>query len=96
MGKEGQIKEWDLIQVIRYHYHNGKSNQIKTQIRKSIRSKENYFKDTMKGQGSFGYDIKDKKLVIHPTNSKWVEKIFDWYDKGKSTTWIRRQLLERS
>ena len=59
-------------------------NQIKTQIRKSIRSKKRLFTEGcyMKGDSPFGYDLKDKKLVPHPINSKWVEKIFDWYDKG--------------
>jgi site-specific DNA recombinase len=97
VGERGQLKEWGfetkLLDTIITMVN---QNQIKTQIRKSIRSKRRLFKEGyyMKGQGSFGYDLKDKKLVIHPTNSKWVEKIFDWYDKGKSTTWIRRQLFE--
>ena len=97
VGKEGQIKEWDfntkLLDTIITMVN---QNQIKTQIRKSIRSKKRLFTEGcyMKGDSPFGYDLKDKKLVPHPINSKWVEKIFDWYDKGKSTTWIRRKLFE--
>ena len=97
VGKSGQLKEWGfetkLLDTIITMVN---QNQIKTQIRKSIRSKRRLFTEGcyMKGQSPFGYDLKDKKLVLHPTNSQWVEKIFDFYEKGKSTTWIRTHLFE--
>ena len=36
----------------------------------------------------------DKKLEIDEENSEWVKKIYDWYDCGKSTIWIREQLFQ--
>ena len=98
VGERGQLKEWGfetkLLDTIITMVN---QNQIKTQIRKSIRSKQRLFKEGyyMKGESPFGFDLKDKKLIPHPINSKWVEKIFDWYDKGKSTTWIKRELFEK-
>jgi site-specific DNA recombinase len=97
VGERGSLKEWGfetkLLDTIITMVN---QNQIKTQIRKSIRSKKRLFQEGcyMKGQSPFGYDLKDKKLILHPTNSQWVEKIFNWYDKGKSSTWIRQQLFE--
>ena len=97
VGKSGQLKEWGfetkLLDTIITMVN---QNQIKTQIRKSIRSKRKLFQEGyyMKGDCPFGYDLEDKRLVIHPINSKWVEKIYNWYDMGKSSTWIRQQLFE--
>ena len=35
----------------------------------------------------------DKKLELHEEKSKWVKKIYNWYDEGKSTVWIRNELF---
>lgn len=40
----------------------------------------------------YGYEIKNKKLSIHPEESKWVKKMFDWFYKGKTQIWIKSQL----
>ena len=63
VGKSGQLKEWGfetkLLDTIITMVN---QNQIKTQIRKSIRSKRRLFQEGyyMKGQSPFGYDLKDK------------------------------------
>ncbi len=36
------------------------------------------------GQPAFGYDVKDKKLVINPKESKVVHKIFDMFEQTHS------------
>jgi DNA invertase Pin-like site-specific DNA recombinase len=40
----------------------------------------------------FGYESVDKKLSVHPEESKWVKNIFKWYYDGKSIMWIKSQL----
>jgi len=40
----------------------------------------------------FGYESVDKKLSIHPEESKWVKKMFKWYYDGKTIMWIKSQL----
>ena len=47
-------------------------HQIRTQVRKSIRSKRKLFQDGcyMKGDPPFGYKLKNKKLVIDKEESK--------------------------
>ena len=40
----------------------------------------------------YGYKIVDKKLAIHPEESKWVKKIFKWCISGKSNIWIKSEL----
>jgi DNA invertase Pin-like site-specific DNA recombinase len=44
------------------------------------------------GQAPYGYKIVDKKLVLHPEESKWVKQIFDWLYESKTTQWIKSQL----
>jgi len=70
-------------------------NQIRQQVSKSIRSRVKLFNEGcyMKGSPPFGYKLVDKKLEIHEENSEWVKKIFNWYDEGKSTVWIRNELF---
>ena len=50
----------------------------------------------MKGDPPFGYKLVDRTLEIHDVNSDWVRKIFNWYDQGKSTYWIRTELFNNS
>jgi DNA invertase Pin-like site-specific DNA recombinase/DNA-binding transcriptional ArsR family regulator len=40
----------------------------------------------------FGYELVDKKLSIHPDESKWVKEMFKWFYNGKSIIWIKSQL----
>ena len=40
----------------------------------------------------YGYKLVDKKLTIHPEESKWVKEIFKWCLSGKSNIWIKSQL----
>ena len=44
------------------------------------------------GHPPFGYQIEDKRLVIHPVESEWVKKMFEWYYEGRSIMWIKTQL----
>ena len=54
--------------------------------------KKHYGKDKTFG-GYFGYQIKDKKLEIEPTEMKWVKFVYGNYIEGKSKDWIRNQSL---
>lgn len=49
----------------------------------------------MGGPPPFGYQIKDKKLELHPDESKWVKNIYEWYGAGRSTEWIRSNLNQK-
>jgi hypothetical protein len=40
----------------------------------------------------YGYETIGKKLSPHPEESKWVKKIFGWFQDGKSIIWIKSQL----
>jgi site-specific DNA recombinase len=96
VGTNKEPKEWsfqvDLIDTIITKVN---QDQIQRQVRKSIRSKRKLFEDGcyMKGDPPFGYKLVDKRLVIDPENSEWIKNIFDWYNSGKSTVWIRQQLF---
>ena len=46
----------------------------------------------MGGTITFGYKSVDKKYQIELEESKWVKKIFNWYENGKSTKWIKTEL----
>ncbi len=46
------------------------------------------------GPTPFGYMTKDKRLVPNEEESKWVNFIFDEYNKGQSVNWIRKRLFE--
>ena len=97
VGMNENPKKWDfttdLIDTIITKVN---QNQIQKQVRKSIRSKRKLFQEGcyMKGDPPFGYKLVDKKLELHEENSEWVRRIFDWYDLGKSTVFIRQQLFQ--
>ena len=97
VGMEGKPKKWDfttdLIDTIITKVN---QNQIQKQVRKSIRSKRKLFQDGcyMKGDPPFGYKLVDKKLELHEENSEWVKQIYEWYNQGKSTVYIRQQLFQ--
>jgi DNA invertase Pin-like site-specific DNA recombinase len=44
------------------------------------------------GPPAYGYQIIDKRLSVHPEESKWVKKMFKWYYDGKTIMWIKSQL----
>jgi len=44
------------------------------------------------GPPPFGYELKNKKLVSHPDESKWLKRIFNEYSKGTSTMDIKTML----
>lgn len=46
----------------------------------------------MGGPPPFGYEIKDKKLVIEPAEAKWVKRIFEMYADRISTMDIKIEL----
>ncbi|MBT5215495.1 recombinase family protein [Candidatus Woesearchaeota archaeon] len=96
VGSSTIPKKWDWItDLVDTIITKVNQNQIRTQVRKSIRSKRKLFQEGcyMKGDPPFGYELIDKKLSLHPIHSDWVKKIFTWYDKGKSTWWIRNELF---
>ena len=97
VGMSTTPKKWDwMTDLVDTIITKVNQHQIKTQVRKSIRSKRKLFQEGcyMKGEPPFGYDLKDKKLVPHKKNSEWVKKMFSWYDNGKSTIYIRSKLYE--
>lgn len=44
------------------------------------------------GPPTFGYKLKEKKLVVDKTESEWVKTIFEMYSKKKSTMEIKQVL----
>jgi hypothetical protein len=95
-GLDTTPKKWDWItDLVDTIITKVNLNQIKTQVRKSNRSKRRLFQQGyyMKGTPCFGYYLDDRKLRLDPVQSEWVKKIFDWYDSGKSNYWIRQQLF---
>lgn len=46
------------------------------------------------GPPPFGYQLENKQLVIHPTESKWVVKIFEKFRDTKSIDQIRTMLMD--
>lgn len=44
------------------------------------------------GPPPFGYQIVEKKLTLHPEESKWVKKMYGWYYDRKTIIWIKSQL----
>jgi len=96
VGNNKEPKKWDFItDLVDTIITKVNQHQIRTQVKKSIRSKVKLFNEGcyMKGDPPFGYKLVDKKLEIDEEKSKWVKKIFDWYDDGKSTHWIRNELF---
>lgn len=61
----------------------------RTRLGKLSRVKNGFW---MGGPPPFGYQIKDKKLILHDEESKWVKKMYEWYNNGKSTEWIKSEL----
>ena len=76
------------------------SNSIENKIRrkKSMEGKVRHFQSGGFRGGTFPYGYESlvfegkKMLVPHEQESKWVRKMFEWYDNGKSTKWIGEQL----
>ena len=96
VGTSTLPKKWDWItDLVDTLITKVNQNQIKTQVRKSIRSKRKLFSEGcyMKGDPPFGYKLIDRKLEIHELNGEWVKKIYDLYLSGKSTVWIRKELF---
>ena len=48
----------------------------------------------MKGPPPFGYDLKDKMLVVNKKESKWVKNFFEWYNNGISVYKIVNRLFK--
>lgn len=48
------------------------------------------------GTVPFGYKVKERKLIINPDESKYVMKIFEMYDEGKTTMDIKVYLDHQS
>jgi DNA invertase Pin-like site-specific DNA recombinase len=95
-GMTSSPKKWDFItDLVDTIITKVNQNQIQKQVRKSIRSKRKLFQDGyyMKGDPPFGYKLVNKRLELHEEHSEWVKKIYEWYDDGKSTVWIRRELF---
>lgn len=46
------------------------------------------------GPPPFGYSIEDKRLVVHPTESKWVKVMYEEYSKGTSISHITDLLIK--
>ncbi len=65
------------------------SRAEKTRLGKINRVKAGYWHG---GPAPFGYKIVDKRLVIEPSESKWVKKIFTETLAGKSTLDVKRLL----
>jgi site-specific DNA recombinase len=96
VGTSTSPKKWDWItDLVDTIITKVNQQQIRTQVRKSIRSRVKLFNEGcyMKGESPFGYKLVDKKLEIDEEQSEWVKKIYNWYDDGKSTIWIRNELF---
>ena len=97
VGSSPTPKKWDWItDLVDTIITKVNQNQIRTQVRKGIRSKRKLFQEGyyMKGNPPYGYKLVDKKLEIHEENSEWVKKMFDWYIKGISPYKIKQYLFE--
>ena len=97
VGSSPTPKKWDWItDLVDTIITKVNQNQIRTQVRKGNRSKRKLFEEGcyMKGEPPFGYKLVDKKLELHEDNSGWVKKMFDWYYRGKSVVFIRKELWE--
>ena len=98
VGTSTTPKKWDWItDLVDTIITKVNLNQIKTQVRKSIRSQRKLFEQGfwMKGKPPFGYDLVDKKLVINKEEGEILNKIFDWYDSGMSVYRIQKELFSK-
>ena len=70
------------------------TDQKKIEIKKSIKGKIRKIEQGFhcRGMISYGYVKKDQYLVECKEESKWLKKIFEWYSKGKSLSWIGKEL----
>lgn len=96
VGSSNIPKKWDWItDLVDTIITKVNQNQIRTQVRKSNRSKRRLFSEGkyMKGDPPFGYKLKDKCLVPREDTKDWVEKIYRMYDDGKTTPQIQHELL---
>ena len=96
VGSSTVPKKWDWItDLVDTLITKVNQEQIRTQVRKSIRSKRRLFSEGkyMKGDPPFGYKLKDKCLVPREDTKDWVEKIYRMYDDGKTTPQIQNELL---
>jgi len=96
VGNNSEPKKWDwMTDLVDTIITKVNQQQIRTQVKKSIRSRVKLFQEGcyMKGDSPFGYKLVDKKLEVDKKNSEWVKKIFEWYDDGNSTQWIRNELF---
>ena len=99
VGSSMEPKKWDwttdLVDTIITKVN---QQQIRIQVRKSIRSKRKLFSDGcyMKGDSPFGYKLENKRLVPDEDRKEWVQKIYRWYDDGMTTTQIQKILFENS
>ena len=97
VGTSTTPKKWDWItDLVDTIITKVNQNQIRTQVRKSNRSKRKLFSEGcyMKGDPPYGYKLVDKKLEIDDEQVEWVRKMFNWYDIGKSTVFIQKQLFQ--
>lgn len=61
----------------------------RSRLGKLSRIKQGYW---MGGPPPFGYTAIDKRLELHPEQSKWVKSICEWYAVGKPIHWIKSEL----
>ena len=81
-------------------FHYGNSIQIsqydnKLRRMRSVLGKRNSLKNGntfVGGTKPFGYDVKNKKLIINKEESECVKKIYKMYSEGKSTMDIKTYL----
>lgn len=89
------LSDWttDLIDQILVRV---KQHYVQDLVERSNQSKRKRFEEGcwMKGPPPFGYDLEDKMLVVNKTESEWVKKFFEMYDKGISVYKIVNMLFK--
>ena len=69
------------------------SNQLRTE-RFRLGKLSNVKKGRWKGgPPPYGYDLKDGYLIVNDLQTKWVNKMFEWYSDGDSIPKIKDRLL---
>ena len=73
-----------------------KQQYVQDLVERSNQSKRKRFQEGcwMKGPPPFGYDLKDKMLVVNKKESKWVKNFFEWYNNGISVYKIVNRLFK--